>query len=220
MKLHNIRVENKLIQNKARLGKHKRLNPTAFKGYPGLKHTAKEICEYIPKCKIFVEPFAGLGRISKLVNADTKILNDLSDYSVIYLKKHFKNSLITQLDFQEVIKKYNTPETVIFIDPPWFEEVYSINPLTVSTMKPKEYYLICKDLLEDFKGIWFVVSNAEGYAKLLNGYSKEVQSKKGYLFGHKARTLIVSNKPLIMQRQLTFDTISPSHYLNQVRKEE
>ena len=63
--LHGIKVDAKLIQKKDRLGVNKRLNPTAFKGYPGLEHTSKELSEYIPNCKIFVEVFAGLGRIAR-----------------------------------------------------------------------------------------------------------------------------------------------------------
>lgn len=39
-------------------------------GYPGLTLTAKRIADYIPYCKLFVEPFAGLGRVSKKVKAE------------------------------------------------------------------------------------------------------------------------------------------------------
>lgn len=41
--LHGIKVEAKLKAKKLRIGEHKRINETAFKGYPGLTHTAKQI---------------------------------------------------------------------------------------------------------------------------------------------------------------------------------
>ena len=57
-KLHGIKVKEKLETVKGAKEHHKRQNPTAFKGYPGLTHTAKQICEYITKCKIYSESIA------------------------------------------------------------------------------------------------------------------------------------------------------------------
>ena len=47
-------------------------------GYAGLKHTANKIAEFIPPCKLYVEPFCGLASVSKYVKADKIILNDIS----------------------------------------------------------------------------------------------------------------------------------------------
>ena len=75
-----------------------------FGGYPGLAFSAFQISEYIPKCKIYVEPFAGLGRTVESKH-DRVILNDKSDYAVNYLKSHFPFAEITQEDFEECILK-------------------------------------------------------------------------------------------------------------------
>lgn len=199
--LHGIKVTEKLKQKKKLLGEHKQLNPTAFKGYPGLEHTAKQICEYIPKCNIFVEPFAGLGRISKRVKADRYILNDKSDYAINYLRKHFKVE-ITNLDYSECIRLNDSKDTLFFLDPPWFDEIYDINPLTAFTKPCKEIYQELEESLPKIKGDWIIAGKADGVLKKWGYHHKEIQSKKNYLFGYKARTYLVSNKPFINHHQM------------------
>lgn len=201
MKLHGIKVEEKLQQRKIRLGEHKRQNPTAFKGYPGLTHTAKQITEYIPKCKLFVEPFAGLGRISKRVKADQFVLNDKSEYAFKFLNKHFFNAEVINLDYSECIKLYDTPNTYFFIDPPWYDEVYEINPLTAFTKPCKEIYADLKETLPEIQGDWMIAGATESYLSKWGFYHKEIKSTKNYLFGHKARTYLVSNQPFINHHQ-------------------
>lgn len=205
MKIHGVIVSEKLtaIRYKNKPGRHKKLNPVPFVGYPGLVHTAKEICEYIPKCKRFVEPFAGLGRISKNVISEEKILNDLSDYAFEHNKRKFKNVIITKDDFLECVKKYDSHDTIFFFDPPWSNEIYEINPLTVNTMSVKEYYKKIEEILPSLKADWFIVSDENGPAKNITGFHKLIKSKKPYLFGKYAKTHLVSNKPLKLQRQTT-----------------
>lgn len=200
MKLHGLKVESKLRQRKLRLGEHKRLNPTSFKGYPGLTHTSKEICEYIPKCVLFVEPFAGLGRISKRVKSERYVLNDLSNFAIEYLKKHFKHE-ITQLDYLECIKNCDSEDTFFFIDPPWYDEVYDINPLTSYTIPCKEIYSTLKEILPKIKGNWIIAGAVNSYLLKWDYNHKEIKSKKNYLFGHKARTYLVSNLPFTNYQQ-------------------
>ena len=59
-------------------GGHEGVGIGHIRGYPGLVHTALVISEHIPKCKIYVEPFAGLGRTAKHAQAEQIILNDKS----------------------------------------------------------------------------------------------------------------------------------------------
>ena len=202
--LHGIKVKEKLVQRKPRLGEHKRLNPTAFKGYPGLTHTAREICNYIPKCKTFVEPFAGLGRITKHVKAERVILNDLSDFAFRYLKKHF-TAEITNLDYSEMFRLYDSPNTFFFIDPPWFDEIYEINPLTVNTKPCKEIYKELQELLPKLKGNWMIAGEQNGPLTKWKYNHKLITSRKNYLFGHKAKTYLVSNLQFINYHQMTFE---------------
>ncbi len=203
--LHGIKVEKKVGYNKLRAGEHKKVNPTGFKGYPGLTHTAKPISLYIPHCKIFVEPFAGLGRISKHVKADHYVLNDLSDYAITYLKRHFKKAHIMQDDYTSCVWLFDSPETIIFYDPVWIDPMYEDNPLCANPRPNKIVYNEILQSLPFLKSNWMIAGKVDGpLAKWPNiktdpsgYYHHEVQSRKGELFGLNARTYLVSNKPFI-----------------------
>ena len=199
--LHGIKVNEKVKTKKKLLGEHKIRNPNVFKGYAGLTHTAKEICEFIPRCNIFVEPFAGLGRISKNVKSDKFVLNDLSDFAVEYLKKHFFHHTITQVDYMDCIKEHDSPYTLFFLDPPWLDIVYDVNPLSVLTEPAKETYEKLEKLLPTIQGNWIIAGKADGVLSKWGFYHKEIRSKKNYLFGFKARTYLVSNVEFVRHNQ-------------------
>mgnify|MGYP003146709200 CR=1 FL=1 len=93
--------------------------------YAGLTYTAKQISLFFPKCKIYVECFAGLGRTAKYAeNYDIMVLNDKSVYSNNYCKKKFPNAIIENMDFIDTIKKYDSPDTFFLIDPVWRSDFY------------------------------------------------------------------------------------------------
>lgn len=131
-------------------------------GYPGLTHTAKGIAEFIGDCDIFCEPFAGLGRVSKHINAKKYILNDMSDYAIRYLNENFKNALVTQKDFIECILTHDSLETTFLIDPPWARKDYADNPNTFCDRGVGEYYSKLAEIAPLLKGKWFVAGRASG----------------------------------------------------------
>ena len=174
------------------------------KGYPGLANTASLIAEYIPKCKIFVEPFAGLGRISKLVHAETKILNDKSEYANKHNKK-FK-AIIENLDFMECIKKYDTENAVLFLDPPWRKDVYEVNDKCFIDREPYDYYKEFFDYLPQLKSkLWFICSDvAEKETKRIlskSGFFNKIFLSKRQMLGGKIQTRVCSNRPFIRHNQ-------------------
>ena len=73
--------------------------------YPGLTYTARQISLFFPKCKTYVECFAGLGRTAKYSNCEIMVLNDKSEYSNKYCKKKFPNAIVENMDFIQTIKK-------------------------------------------------------------------------------------------------------------------
>ena len=92
--------------------------------YPGLTYTARQISLFFPKCKMYVECFAGLGRTAKYANCKTMVLNDKSEYSNKYCKKKFPNAIVENMDFIETIKKYDSKDTFFLIDPIWRTDFY------------------------------------------------------------------------------------------------
>lgn len=181
----------------------KRVFKSNFRGYPGLTHTARRIAEYIPKCEIYVEPFAGLGRVAKHIKAETKVLNDKSEYAVNYLRKNFPNALIQNRDFERVIYDYKGPNTTFLIDPPWFNEVYNENELSYCDRKPNEYYDKIFELVHDSKSHWFVCCQwkknldkyGDFYSIIIHGPTHQKR------FGGVPKTKVYSNKPFIRYHQ-------------------
>ncbi len=177
-----------------------------FGGYPGLALTALQISEYIPRVKTFIEPFAGLGRISKHVNADRFILNDKSEYALSFLKSHFRAE-VTNLDFAECIRLYDSKDAFFFIDPPWHYDVYNKNSNCYCDRLPLDYYTEIFELLKTIKGDWMLCSDyREAKIKKMlskSGYPMKVITSKKKFIGNYARTRIISNKPFQRHNQAT-----------------
>lgn len=179
-----------------------------FGGYAGLKFTADKINEYIPTSKIYVEPFAGLGRTVELRH-DKIILNDMSDYAVDYLRTYYQEYedsfsypiLVTKEDFKECILKWDSEDTFFLIDPPWRFTCYDSNKNAFCDRTPFEYYSQLLELLSTIQGNWIICSAKDEHEikKILSksSYHKTiVTSDKKVIFGKHAQTLLVSNLPL------------------------
>jgi site-specific DNA-adenine methylase len=168
-------------------------------GYPGLTHTAKQIADVIGKCQVFCEPFAGLGRVSKHIVADKIILNDMSDFSVNYLRENFQHALVTQEDFIECIKKHDSPQTTFLFDPPWARKDYADNPKTFCDRGVGEYYKTLLALAPTLKGRWFCAGRASGGARsTVSVYFKDypfflIESERT-IVGHKIKTKVYYNE--------------------------
>ncbi len=168
-------------------------------GYAGLKFTADKINDYIPTSKIYVEPFAGLGRTVELRH-DKIIINDMSDYAVNYLKENFPNAEVTQEDFKECMLKHDSEDTFFLIDPPWRFSCYDLNKNAFCDRKPYDYYSQILEIVKTLKGDWIICSAKDEHEikKILSKtdyYKKIVTSDKKVIFGKHAQTLLVSNKP-------------------------
>jgi site-specific DNA-adenine methylase len=174
--------------------------PHLLGGYPGLTHTAKKIKQFIPASNIYVEPFAGLGSTIEFKHRKI-VCNDLSSYAINYLKSRygmFSEIEITQEDFTDCIKRWDSAETFFFIDPPWRHEIYSGLEKPICDRKPIEYYEQLLDIVENILGDWIICSDkAEQEIKKILTKSKwnckVIQSDEKVLFGKYAKTLICSN---------------------------
>jgi site-specific DNA-adenine methylase len=179
-----------------RRGRGQKYKDSKIGGYPGLSFTASRIAEYIPPCNIFVEPFAGLGRISPLVKANIKVLNDKNPVAYSYNKSNkFENYIVTCEDFLECIKKYDDENNILFIDPPWSSVLYED---AFIDRKPRQYYEELLKLVPTLKSHWFICSDkAESQiAGLLSksGYPMIVLESKKKILGNTAKVRIISNK--------------------------
>lgn len=184
------------------LGNWKDIGIGHIRGYAGLTHTALSISEYIPKCKIYVEPFAGLGRTAKHAQAEQIILNDKSDYAFNFLTKHF-NVKINNLDFEEMFRLYNTSETIFLIDPPWSKEEYKngCRNRAFCDRTPREYYDRIFEWLPLLKGDWFVCGKKDNSRLKDKKYFYKLFKSRKKIMGGNISTLVMSNKPFVRYHQ-------------------
>lgn len=132
------------------------------KGYPGLTHTAEKIAKFIGSTDVFVEPFAGLGRVSKYIDANKIVLNDMSDFAYTYLKNNFTEAEVTKKDFIECVNLWNVPNATMFFDPPWSRVDYAENPKTYCDRGVGEYYKELRNIVETLQGDFYIAGRANG----------------------------------------------------------
>lgn len=168
-------------------------------GYPRLKYTAKRISKYIPDCKIYVEPFAGLGEVAKLINTEKMILNDKSDYAINELRQNFPESIITQDDFIHCMEKWDSVDTFFLIDPPWYNDIYSKNDKPFMDRTALQYYQDIFKFLETVKGNWILCADKwEHDVKricTLSKYDNLILKTEQRLLHGKIGVLLTSNIP-------------------------
>jgi len=110
----------------------------------------------------------------------------------------FSEITITQEDFKDCIKRWDSEETFFLIDPPWRYEMYNGLEKPICDRKPVEYYRILLDIVDDIRGNWIICSDkVEREIKKSLTKSKwnckVVQSDEKVIFGQYASTLICSN---------------------------
>lgn len=126
-------------------------------GFPGLSGVAAQIAKLIPKSKFYVEPFAGAVKVYQELNKskiEYAILNDKSKFVTDWLHKEFPESNITKMDFAACIKRFDTPQTVFIIDPPWVMSFYNQGFAHFNRDSVKHYdeeiLKLCKNILGKF----------------------------------------------------------------------
>lgn len=169
-------------------------------GYPGLHHTAAQITRYIPKVHTYVEPFSGLARTAPYVDAVIKVLNDRSEYANNYCRKNFPKATITNEDFMDCIKRWDSEKTFFLVDPPWADKPYAMDhpkrgKLGFLDRHHSEYYKQFLEVAPTLKGDWILCSNWQ--RKIDTTYPQLIvtSTESNAIFGMPAKTLLVSNKP-------------------------
>jgi len=186
----------------------------AFGGYAGLKFTSDEINDYIPKSKIYVEPFAGMERTVRMNKHETVILNDMSEFAVLYLICNFPNAIVTKEQFDVCIIKHDSKATFFLIDPPYSDNVYKLNDKCFIDRYYRDYYKRLSEILPIIQGDWILCINERNYRRFVkdlfpNNPTINIKSKKRALFGLHSNIQLISNKPLIRLESIPLEVFSP-----------
>ena len=172
-----------------------------LKGYPGLSNTKHLVVKYFPKkIERFIEAFGGLGRITDLVKADEYFINDKSDYAYNFLKNRFPDYTVEKMDYIDFIKKYATPNSFIFCDPPFRKNIYKNHDKPVFTEKNViSYYEKLLELLPKLDCKWIITSDRDehenGHRLQKSGYRNIVlqSDSKIRFFGRKPAVRLCTN---------------------------
>ena len=173
-----------------------------IQGYGGLQYTKHLIIPYFPESITnFIEPFGGLGRVTELVKAEEYFINDKSDFAYNYLKEKFPNYTVENTDYVDFIKKYATPDSFIFCDPPWRKNIYKNHDRPAFT-EPNiiSYYDKLLDLLPTLNCKWMITSDRDehenGHRLQKSKYKNitlERETGTGKFFGRNPAVRLCSN---------------------------
>ncbi len=165
-------------------------------GFPGLSGTAKNIAKLIPKCKYYVEAFAGAAKVyQELPKSRYKkaILNDKSTFVNDWLKKEFKDPIITKVDFTNCIKKWDSKDTVFLFDYPWFKSFYLQKFAFFDRLQVLDYDDEVLELCHKLKGKFIITTRKENVRMLRSGFNHTKIKSIYPVSGKYPRVLITTN---------------------------
>ena len=168
-------------------------------GYPGLAGTAKKIAALIPFTTTYVEPFAGSAKVYQEFikrgdwHYERIILNDTSDFVNEWLNREFPEATTPSMDFAKCIKKYDGPNTIFIIDPPWVKSYYNQGFSSFNRDTVKQYDEELVELCKDLKGLFIITSRKENKTFKASGFNHKLIKSIYVVSGKYPRVMLSHN---------------------------
>ena len=169
-------------------------------GFPGLAGVAKEIAKMVPKCKYFVEPFAGTAKVYQelLKSKSTKykyvILNDKSKFITDWLLKEIEElTEVTDWDYSNCIHHWDSKDTFFMIDPPWNKSYYDQKFSSFTKDTVKKYYQEIIEQCEDLKGKFIITTRKENKIMFNSKFKKILVESIYAVSGKYPKVLVTTN---------------------------
>ena len=169
-----------------------------WSGFAGLSGIARKTAKLIPECKVYVEPFSGTCKVyQELIKIPNKIekfvLNEKADFVFGWLKREFPNAEITQEDFVDCIKRWDSPDTVFLIDGPWYESYYNQSFAVFDRPSVKAYDEEIISLMKNIKGKFIITSRRENRVFLQSKFNHKLVTSEYVVSGKYPKVMLTYN---------------------------
>lgn len=105
---------------------------------------------YLPEnIKTYVEPFSGSFAVGERLKADIKVYNDIQIYDGL---ENLKVDYIEHLDYKKCIEKWDSSDTLFYLDPPYFMKEHWYKGST----NDEQFHIELKETLLTIKGKWIM----------------------------------------------------------------
>lgn len=136
-----------------------------FIGSKSKRFFKEDLIKFLPnKIKTYVEPFGGSFSVAKFINPELSIYNDINTYDL-----SINADIIHHLDYKEIIQKYDSIDTVFYLDPPYHEKEFYYDGCEDYT---KDFHIELKNVIDKIKGTIILSYNNDDFIKsLYSGYN-------------------------------------------------
>ena len=170
-------------------------------GFPGITGISKRLALLIPKCGIYVEPFAGTAKVFQEVfklnphTANEFVLNDKSKFVHTWLKKEFRHPdiTITRQDFVNCVRRWDSRNTVFVFDQPWYksyyDQIFSCFDRNDVASYDDEIIKLCNSI----KGKFFITTRIENQRMRKSGFKNILIQSEYVVSGKYPNVLVTTN---------------------------
>ena len=169
-------------------------------GYPSLAGTARKIAKLIPKCKYYIEPFAGTAKVFQMLEKnhpnkyEYTILSDTSKFIYKWLNKEMNlNTIILNMDFKNTVEYWNKHNSVFLLDPPWNKSYYAQSFSSFNRKSVKDYDLEVLELCRKIKGKFIITTRKENTRMLNSEFNNYLIESEYILCGKFPKVMLTTN---------------------------
>jgi hypothetical protein len=181
-------------------------------GYAGIAGVSKKIASLIPDHDYYIEPLAGTAKVmQELIKLKPDhsgiILNDKSWFIYNWLQKEFGDKVmaITNVDFVDSVKLWDSKRAFFLFDEPWFRSSYDQNFSCFNRSSTNEYdteiISLCSGIphndfnKEGYKiqGDFMIATRKENIRMLNSGFNHIFVKSIYCVSGHYPEVLITTN---------------------------
>ena len=167
-------------------------------GFPGITGISRKLARVIPKCRYYVEPFAGTAKVFQELPKSkyaVAVLNDTSDFIFRWLSNEFldENVEIHKNDFTNCIAVHDAPNTVFVIDHPWNKSYFDQKFSCFDRESVKDYDKEILKLCEKLQGKFIITTRKENKRMLDSGFYNKLCKSEYVVSGKYPEVLLTSN---------------------------